>query len=305
MSEPKKQHIVPKCYLKHFVDPNTPKNHEPYVWVFDKKGKKGKKRSPKNTFTQTDIYTLKVLEEGKDYSIEKNLSQIEGEYSSVFENKIKKHLPLSTEEHVILCAFVAAMLQRTLKQKRHIEGMLDQMIKRVEVMEKARNLPPKKSLELKKEKENAHAMSLASSLPSVTATLVKMNVAFLCSKSKNSFITSDNPCYLFNSQMQWQRIYSPDLNQRNVEVRMPLSPEITVDFSWVNNLRGYLAFEPDMIHELNRATYNNADGHFIARSPKLKRRWFRRHPIDPVFLFKMFRSYLRHRRIKKYHERRN
>jgi len=183
--------------------------------------------------------------------------------------------------------------------------MLDQMIKRVEVMEKARNLPPKKSLELKKEKENAHAMSLASSLPSVTATLVKMNVAFLCSKSKNSFITSDNPCYLFNSQMQWQRIYSPDLNQRNVEVRMPLSPEITVDFSWVNNLRGYLAFEPDMIHELNRATYNNADGHFIARSPKLKRRWFRRHPIDPVFLFKMFRSYLRHRRIKKYHERRN
>jgi len=32
----------------------------------NKKVKKVKNDSPKNTFTQTDIYTLKVLEEGKD-----------------------------------------------------------------------------------------------------------------------------------------------------------------------------------------------------------------------------------------------
>jgi len=71
MSEPKNQHIIPKCYLKQFVDPNTPPGHEPYVWIFEREAKRGKKRAPKNILAETDFYTLKG-----DYVIEKTLLKL-------------------------------------------------------------------------------------------------------------------------------------------------------------------------------------------------------------------------------------
>src|SRR3989344_495879 len=128
MSDPKNQHIIPQCYLKQFVDPNTPKNYEPYVWIFERGSKKGKKKAPSNILAETDFYTLKVNSGNKDYTIEKNLSKIESEYSIVFEKKIRNRIPLDDYEHIFLCAFVAAMLQRTLKQKENIEGVMDQLI---------------------------------------------------------------------------------------------------------------------------------------------------------------------------------
>ena len=48
MSEPKRQHVIPRCYLKQFVDPKTPPGQEPYVWIFDRESKRGKKRAPQN-----------------------------------------------------------------------------------------------------------------------------------------------------------------------------------------------------------------------------------------------------------------
>jgi len=102
MSNQKNQHIIPQCYLKQFVDPNTPTRHEPYVWIFDREVKRGKKRAPKNILAETDFYTLKG-----DYVIEKALAQIESEYSVIFENNIKKKIPLAPYEHLVFCAFVA------------------------------------------------------------------------------------------------------------------------------------------------------------------------------------------------------
>ena len=117
MNKRKNQHIIPQCYLKQFVDPNTPPGQEPYVWIFERDNKKGKKKAPKNILSETDFYTLKVKSGEKDYSIEESLSQLESEYSSVFEKKIRYKIPLNDYDHIVLCAFVAAMLQRTLKQK--------------------------------------------------------------------------------------------------------------------------------------------------------------------------------------------
>src|ERR1039458_8344765 len=164
MSDPKSQHTIPRCYLKQFVDPNTPAGHEPYVWIFDRRSRAGKKRAPKNILTETDIYTFKGRDGAKNYSLEKNLSQIESEYASVFENKISQKLPLNRSEHMVLCAFVAAMLQRTPKQKEHIERLFDQLISMTESVERAHGLPAEKSLALKEAKANAHRASIAQSV---------------------------------------------------------------------------------------------------------------------------------------------
>ncbi len=284
MTQPKRQHIIPQCYLRQFVDANTPADQDPYVWVFERGTKKGKRRAPKNIFTETDFYTLKVKDGGKDYAIEKTLSQVESEYSLVFERKIKQHLPLDDYEHVVLCAFVAAMLQRTAKQKKNIEGFMEQVIEQLESIERAHGMPLKASVEWRREQQDAHKISLMQAIQEITPILAKMNLAFLCADRSVSFITSDAPCFFFNSQLQWQQFYGPGLGQRYVEVRLPLSPDVSVCFSWANNLRGYLGINQDLVHECNRMVFGHADAYFIANSPELKRRWFRRFPLDPVFV---------------------
>jgi hypothetical protein len=289
MTQPKNQHIIPKCYLKHFVDPNTPDGQEPYVWMFERGSKKGKKRAPKNVLTETDLYTFTGKDGAKDYTLEKTLAQIESEYASVFDKKISRNLPLDGPEHVVLCAFVAAMLQRTLKQKENIGSFFDRLISMTENMEQAHCLPPKESIQLKRLKDNAHKVAIATTVPEITKILVKMNLAFLCANRRGSFITSDAPCFLFNSELQWQRFYGPGLAQKDIEVRMPLSPEISSSFTWANNLRGYLAIGADWIHEHNRMVRAYSHEQFIANSPKVKRRWFRRFPLDPVFLVRLLR----------------
>lgn len=290
MSEPKNQHIIPQCYLKQFVDPNTPPGHEPYVWIFDRGTKKGKKKAPKNILAETDFYTLKIKSGEKDYTIEKTFSQLESEYSSVFDKKIKRKIPLNDYDHIVLCAFVAAMLQRTLKQKENIEAFLDQLITMAEEAEKAHAAEPKTSLELKQAKEDAHKLSIVHLIPRVAKILFRMNLAFLCTSRSGSFIASDAPCFLFNSRLQWQRFYGPGLGQKNVEVRMPLSPEISVVFSWANNLRGYLEIDTDWIHECNRMVFGFSDEYFVANSPKIKRRWFQRFPLDPIFISRILKN---------------
>ena len=57
---PTKQHYVPRCYLAGWVDPSTPAGQEPYVWVFNRGERKGRKKAPSNLFTETDLYTLKL-----------------------------------------------------------------------------------------------------------------------------------------------------------------------------------------------------------------------------------------------------
>lgn len=286
MSNPKNQHIIPKCYLKQFVDPKIPPNFGPCVWIFERESKRGKKQNIRSVLTQTDIYTFQG-----DYSIEKSLAQLENEYAEIFEKKIKNKLPLTSYEHAVFCGFVAAMLQRTLKQKENIEHFIDQIVDHAKQMETAHGVPHKTSLEWEKEKEDAHKLSVIQMIPEIAKILSQMNIAFLCTKNKRvSFITSDSPAFLFNSKLQFQRFMGPGLGQKHIEVHLPLSPEISVCFSWINNLRGYIKLDEDMVHDWNRMVYGYSHQYFIANSEKLKRRWFCRLPLDPVFLWR----YLKH-----------
>jgi len=76
-------------------------------------------------------------------------------------------------------------------------------------------------------------------LPDITQLLRKMSIAFLCGEGGAKFVTSDDPCNLFNPDLQWQQIYGPGLTQKNVQLTLPLSPDIMLCMSWVA-LRGYM-----------------------------------------------------------------
>jgi len=285
MSNPKGQHYIPQCYLGEWVDPNTPVGQEPYVWMFDKNGKNRKKKAPKNILKGKDLYTLDV----GDYSIEKTLAKLEGDYTKIFRTKIKKKLPLSEYEHIILCAFVSTMLQRTLRYKDNLEKFYDELIERTEMMEKHHNVEAKKSKELREFKKHTHKTGVIQLLPDITELLLKMNIAFFCvDNSDSKFVTSDDPCNLFNPDLQWQKFYSPGLAQKNVQITLPLSPDIVLCMSW-SNLCGYIKWEKSQVEEANRMTVGRCYKYFVSRRPKVKRIWLRKYPMDFFFILKIFR----------------
>ena len=286
-NKPTKQHYIPKCYLREFVDPNTPQGQEPYVWVFDKGKRSGRKKAPSNLFTETDLYTLRLRSGEKDYAIEETLSRLEGKYADIFSSKIKNHIPLNEEDHIYLCAFVSVMLQRTLRHRDNVERFFDELISHAEAIEK--HLEPKETERLKKFKQNTHKLGVLKTLPDITELLTKMGMAFLCAPKRIKFLTSDDPCNLFNPDLQWQRLESPGLAQKNIQVTLPLSPEILLCMSW-SNLRGYIKWDDNWTNESNRLIVGKCYNYYVSNNSKIKWRWLRRYPLDLFFILRIIKN---------------
>jgi len=294
---PSKQHYVPRSYLAGWVDSRTPAGQEPYVWVFKKGEKKGRRKAPSNIFTETDLYTVEVESGGKNYAIEEALSKLESRFAMILREKITKHLPLGDEERAFLCAFVSAMLQRTLRHRDNLESFIDQLIENAEILEREHKLSSTESDRLKRFRRDGHKVGMMRNLPDITRLLYKMSIAFLCSESAAKFVTSDDPCSLFNPDLQWQRMLGPGLAQQNVQLTLPLSPDILLCMSW-SPLRGYIWWTKVQVEEANRMTIGHCYQYFVSHKPKTKRHWFRRYPLDAVFIFKI----LRHRARESWHQ---
>ncbi|MCK4918602.1 MAG: DUF4238 domain-containing protein [Candidatus Pacebacteria bacterium] len=287
---PKKQHFVPKCYLSEFVDPNTPIGQEPYIWVFTKDGKSRKNKAPVNLFTENHLYTIK-FEGEKNFSIEQNLSKIEGKFANIM-REIKKKKPLSDHDHAHLCIFIAAQLQRTLRFKKNQEDFIQQLIDHGTQISLAHGVTDSKQVkEWFEYKKDIHKLQLMESLPFLSNILKQMNIAFLCSPDilKHPFISSDDPCVLFNPDLQWQKFYGPGFGQKNVQLTLPLSPEITVMFTWVN-YHGYGLLPSSSVENLNRMTRSHCDKEFISSQKQTKWIWFSRVPFDLFFILKIIKN---------------
>lgn len=109
----KRQHYIPSSYLQAWCDPQTPRGHKPYVWLFSRDGKDVRKKAPEKVLHEKDLYTVYASDGQRDLTLEYNLSRLEREFSKLRNNKLSKRLPLTAEEHLVLCMFVAAMYGRT------------------------------------------------------------------------------------------------------------------------------------------------------------------------------------------------
>ncbi len=285
-NKPTRQHYVPRCYLAEWVDRKTPSGQEAYLWIFNRGERKGKKRAPSNVFIEKDLYTLRLGSGEKSYVIEETLSELEGRYAAVYRDKIRKHLPLTEEEHVTLCAFVSAMFLRTPRHRDNLEGFLDRMIQRTEEMEQANGSHTEESNKLKRMKQDVHRLSIVNLLPQLTDLLSKMSVAFLCAAGGATFVTSDDPCNLFNPDLQWQNVAGPGLGQRNTQVTLPLSPDIMLCLSW-SALRGYISWEAHRVEEANRMAVGQCYKYFVSNTSTARRLWLSRYPLDPIFVLRI------------------
>lgn len=278
MNEPINQHIIPKCYLRAFVDPIYPKKYGPRVWLFKRDSRKGLAKSPASILTEDDVYTI-VVNGQKNYTIETSLNKLEDKYARLHKKKITKRLPLTDEEHIYLSAFVVAMMFRTTGHRKNLARLFDQLEEQadgnIEFLE-----------QLRYARENSHKTDAITMLPRVVNILMNMHIAFVCAdKSAVKFISSDNPVVLFNPRLQWAPSFTgPGLMQKHIEIVMPLSPNTAVYFTWHDFFRGYINIDETRVQEQNRLIRGHCDEHFIASSGKASRIWFSKYPYDPIFI---------------------
>ena len=283
-SNPINQHYVPQCLLELFSEEKNDKG-KPVLWVINKDGSKKRKNNIEEIFAKNHIYT-KVKGSEKIFTIEKTLGNIEGDFATVYRDKISKRLPLSDVEHLNLCAFVATMMQRTLRFKKDIESFYDQRIE----LAKGAGADPRATAEyiakLEAEKKDAHKEGLIGSFPEITEYLMRMNVAFFCAEgSGEQFIISDDPCQMFNPDLQWQKAYGPGIGQQNIEIKLPLSKDTLLLLSW-SNYRGYFAMKASDVDDQNRMTRAYAHKEIATSQESMKLIWKSPLPLDFWFFMR-------------------
>lgn len=99
MSQPKRHHYLPQCYLEKFCKNGL-------LNVFDRERKEFRVQTPINTALQSRYYTITEQDGSKYSGIEELLSSIEGCTKPVLD-KIDNRTKLSMEEKKILATFIS------------------------------------------------------------------------------------------------------------------------------------------------------------------------------------------------------
>lgn len=284
------QHWVPRAYLKAWCDPVTPSTQEPYVWRFSKDGETVKRKAPKTMFTKTDMYTVHLADGTRDLTVEHGLAGLEDAFVHVRDDKLAKRRPLSSDDHLLLRAFIAAMQARTRAQLDHWQGfwkdaleMMGAVAESIAIRRPARRrLPPSmKSTvsfdhgEVKELAEGAVGPVVISLVQSQLPVLARMNLTVVITSDDTGFITSDTPCVWFDPEAYKRpALYqAPGLLYDTIEITLPASPSLMLVLTW-RALPEYFDITPAATDELNRRTRFQCDEYFVVRRNTKRAKWF-------------------------------
>lgn len=292
MASHKKQHFIPRSYLRAWCDPNTPSGHEPYVWRFSRDGSNPRRKAPDKIFYETDLYTIELPGGGRSLVLEHGLAQLESEFVSIRDTKLVLLEPLKPSEHALLCVFIAAMHARTPSQRNHLSEQWGQCLV---VLDRMREWAKTATIEQKLD-----AMSLSSSnrqqsitydevkalaerplqtamLPFIQAEaplLTRLDCVVVTSRS-GGFITSDSPCVWFDAEAckRPPMYQSPALRYESIEITLPVSPRQVILLN-CRGLNGYLSARPRIVDELNRRTRFGCTEYFVNSANVTQPIWF-------------------------------
>jgi len=292
MTGHKKQHFVPKSYLRAWCDPNTPSGQEPYVWLFSRDGSNPRRKAPDNIFHETDLYTIELPDGGRNLVLEHGLAQLESEFVSIRDTKLDLLEPLEPSEHAFLCVFVAAMHARTPARRDHLSeqwgkvlAMADQMREWAktatpEQKHAATSLPSsnrQRSFTYDEVKALAERPLQTAMLPfiKVEAPLLTRLDCVVVTSHSGGFITSDNPCVWFDAEAckRPPMFQSPALMYESIEISLPVSP-LQVILLNRRGLSGYLPVPPRIVDELNRRTRFGCTEYFVNSTNATQPIWF-------------------------------
>ena len=297
MSKHKKQHYIPKCYLKAWCDLKCPQKQTPYIWIYEKESKDGKKKSPDNFFHETDMYTILDKDGGRILDIEHGLSGLESHFTTVRNKKISRHIDLDQIEKVIVTTFMAAMHARTKSQLAHMADqwrmpleMMDNLDKKMKVATEeekrrmANKVAPVSSTggrggftheQVRQMVEDPVGTTLVPMIRAVAPLIAELDMAILCTDSVPGFITSDRPCVWFDPQSHTRPpLYQgPALMYKTIEITMPVSPTECI-FLNRQGMSDYINVDENLVKELNRRVRFHSSEYFVVNQEYTDDMWF-------------------------------
>lgn len=301
MASHKNQHFIPRCYLKAWCDPFTPAKQTPYVWYFSKDGNTVKKKSPENLFYEKEMYSIKDTDGSRNLVLEHGLSQLESQFSSVRDKKLRARKELTEDEHFVLCAFVAAMHARTVARREHLKNeygkiveMMDKMKERIKTFTPEQREESRRRAEIEKtlrgdaptfSEEETRQMAdqpiqelLVPTINSLTPILAIMEMVILETNTNPGFITTDDPCVWFDPEAYKRppSFQAPGLMYPSTEIRLPLSPNQLLVFKReFNSLNGYVKIvDNNIVDEINWLTRLHSHESIIVNANIKKDVWF-------------------------------
>ncbi|OHD57455.1 MAG: hypothetical protein A2Y33_05660 [Spirochaetes bacterium GWF1_51_8] len=241
----KKQHFLPKFYLKGFTSKHFFKGNESECfWVYDKVNKGITKGSPEKDFTASYYYSYIKPDGSYDHDLEKQLSKVEYNASKAIKNIIRiihKKIKNESISEIISEEDLDAIIEFTVWQIKRVPSIVDLINSKIDEFKNnlvdeysflygvdASNemvnkvLHPdsinKKKLDLIKELGNDDMINFFSAIKRKNIRI------FYISKNEFSFITSDNPVIRINNN-------EPNgLNIASTRIFFPLHKKLLILF---------------------------------------------------------------------------
>lgn len=260
------------------------------------------------------MYTVTSEDGGRNLILEQGLSGLEQQFVRIRKKKLARQEILDESDHLLLCAFIAAMHSRTPARR---EFLREQWEGPLRLMEEMTEWLGKATPEERNRAASMHSPSSSDSseritleevrqicanpvqatmhlhIQTLTPMLMKLDLAILNAPTGSLFITSDHPCVWFDSAAYKRPpLYrSPALAYPTIEITLPISPTQII---WLNrrSLRGYRPCNSFVVDQLNTRTRFHADKYFVVNRNEIKPVWFdpgvepdnsweRTHPRSP------------------------
>lgn len=216
MTKPKKQHYVPRFYLRNFKD-NNHKND--LINCFNVKEKKAYKSLIKN------VAQSKYFYESPKYYLESQLSDIEKESSKYINNLVrnKKYGYLNASSvRANLSYYLSLQFVRTKDKREWIKNnsleLKEELIQEIEIPSKFQDLFDE--LPNEEHVKDWHMENIVKLSKKFSKYFYYRKWILIKNKTKLNFWTSDNPILL------WNPVNPPGLGQDNTFVFFPLSPKL-------------------------------------------------------------------------------
>lgn len=250
----KKQHFVPRFYLKYF----SYNNEDKQIGIFNRNTdffiQKGELRSQAK---ENYFYD-------KTGKVEDALSIIEGESSIVINEIIKtESLPKeNSEEHITLLVFILILMLRTKSHENLTNESIDKFYKQVY----KDDIRVKDTLEdISIGIENAATFAI-STLPKILPLALDLKSKLIINSTRTPFITSDNPVMKYNQYLERKKHPGgiTGIECKGLQIFFPITPKLTVIFydSWVYKVgnrkdKKIIIEEKEEIDQLNLCQFLN------------------------------------------------
>lgn len=249
-NDKRRQHYVPKFYLRNF----SPNNKSIGLYRFIE-GKIIERASIKDSFWKEYFY-------GEDASVENKLAEYEEKWSNIISSVIEREqLPDNEKELVLLRFFMLITSARTWKRGNQINKEVAVLIKKILEMEEPTIFNTSIAEGLSIRMANPSLLSI-NSAQQILPSMIDLEMDVLINKSTINYITSDNPT-VFCNQLFLEKSLTRGYGwgEHGIQFIVPISPKIAICMydSEVYKMNKKIISSIDTIKKLNELFMNNAD----------------------------------------------